>query len=494
MDIIIRDNQSLKEQLRVLHDELISPWSSANAEKLLDRELTLLHKFIVEHGGKDFSATLSFDESGTLSIDLCVTIAYVIDGTLFDNIHIAIKYGKDFDCDTTNLERGGNISLQFLNISEKIIDDKYYSEHIVVSEDKVFFIRKANDLKQVNAYECLNDLFIFLEGSCSILMTESIFCEKNDVEHNGNNSLNSVEIYFTTKAYVQLLTEIADYPYVETGGVLVGQRRGNTFYIFETVDPGFKADRQRAEFSRHYEYTEHLAYKVANQYEGETTVVGYYHRHPGSYDHFSGGDDVSNLEFAQTFNGVISGLVNIDPDFRLAFYYISPDGRQSRSIPYKVDDRAFDGILRLKSIDNLLAIIKAQENKYTISRTKIFSNSNRRNNKISIWQKLKTLFFRSSYQTDSHTTTKAIFGYLEEDISNLKKYSPEISFKDIEGASIMFLKINTLLFVIAFKVIKNKLHYAYLKHEADYLDDKQFVIFEAGAIYKAVEKYISTKS
>ena len=364
MDIIIRDNQSLKEQLRVLHDELISPWSSANAEKLLDRELTLLHKFIVEHGGKDFSATLSFDESGTLSIDLCVTIAYVIDGTLFDNIHIAIKYGKDFDCDTTNLERGGNISLQFLNISEKIIDDKYYSEHIVVSEDKVFFIRKANDLKQVNAYECLNDLFIFLEGSCSCLMTESIFCEKNDVDHNGNNSLNSVEIYFTTKAYVQLLTEIADYPYVETGGVLVGQRRGNTFYIFETVDPGFKADRQRAEFSRHYEYTEHLAYKVANQYEGETTVVGYYHRHPGSYDHFSGGDDVSNLEFAQTFNGVISGLVNIDPDFRLAFYYISPDGRQSRSIPYKVDDRAFDGILMLKNSDELVRYIQFNERKY----------------------------------------------------------------------------------------------------------------------------------
>ena len=174
------------------------------------------------------------------------------------------------------------------------------------------------------------------------------------------------QIYFTTKAYVQLLTEIADYPYVETGGVLVGQRRGNTFYVFETVDPGFKADRQRAEFSRHYEYTEHLAYKVANQYEGKTTVVGYYHRHPGSYDHFSGGDDISNLEFAQTFNGVISGLVNIDPEFRLAFYYISPEGRQSKAISYKVDDKAFEGIMILKNSEDLINCIHYNEKNYTI--------------------------------------------------------------------------------------------------------------------------------
>ena len=301
------------------------------------------------------------------------------------------------------------------------------------------------------------------------------------------------QIYFTTKAYVQLLTEIADYPYVETGGVLVGQRRGNTFYVFETVDPGFKADRQRAEFSRHYEYTEHLAYKVANQYEGKTTVVGYYHRHPGSYDHFSGGDDVSNLEFAQTFNGVISGLVNIDPEFRLAFYYISPEGHQSKAISYKVDDKAFEGIMVLKSAKQLLDNIFCQENKSTISQKKLESNFNTKEKKESLWSKIRRLFVKEKNHNEQSNLTKEVFSCIKEDIDKFEKYSPEIAFTEKNAMSFMSLKINGFRFCIVFKILKKKIHYAFLKDENIYPNDEQLQELKSGIIYKGIENFISKK-
>ena len=302
------------------------------------------------------------------------------------------------------------------------------------------------------------------------------------------------QIYFTTKAYVQLLTEIADYPYVETGGVLVGQRRGNTFYVFETVDPGFKADRQRAEFSRHYEYTEHLAYKVANQYEGKTTVVGYYHRHPGSYDHFSGGDDISNLEFAQTFNGVISGLVNIDPEFRLAFYYISPEGRQSKAISYKVDDKAFEGIMILKNSKQLIDNIIRQENKFTISQKKLDSTLNtKERKKESLWFKIIRLFIKEKNHKEQINLTQEVFSFIKEDIDKLEEYSPEIAFSEKNAMSFMSLKINNFRFCIVFKILKRRIQYAFLTNENTYPDDEQFQVLRSGIIYKGIKNYILKK-
>lgn len=303
--------------------------------------------------------------------------------------------------------------------------------------------------------------------------------------------MSNFQIYFTTKAYIQLLTEIADYPYVETGGVFVGQRRKNTFYIFETIDPGFKANRQRAEFSRHYEYTEHLAYKVTNQYEGKTTVIGYYHRHPGNYDHFSSGDDISNLEFAQAFNGIISGLVNIDPNFRLAFYYISPEGNQSKAISYKVDDSVFDGIMVLKSEKNLLVTIHNQENNYIVPSNELnfIAKKVEKNNFFLI--KIKKLFSKKKYDSEFSSLTQKVFAYIKDDIKKLEIYSPQISFRENNAISLMSLKINDLHFIIVFKILNKKIFYAFLKNENIYPKDEQFSILKVGAIYKVVDEYIS---
>lgn len=309
--------------------------------------------------------------------------------------------------------------------------------------------------------------------------------------------MNDYKIYFTTKAYVQLLTEVADYPHVETGGVLVGQRHQNTFYVFETVDPGFKADRKIAEFSRHYEYTEHLAYKVANQYEGNTTVIGYYHRHPGSYDRFSGGDEISNLEFAQTFNGVISGLVNIDPQFRLAFYYIAPSGKQSSAISYIVDDSAFRDIMTFKSPQKVLSQIFNQENSHiirsndkqnTISNTGIKSKTKKKKHTFMMFP--IRLFNRKASKPSHVNTTETVFELLKDDIDKLsEKYNASVSFKEEFDTSIMTVQINEAKFNAAFKLFKGNLRYAWLKTVKTDIYTCNYVQFLPGCIFKAIDNY-----
>ena len=411
--------QSLKDEMKFLRGQLISPWCTDKAEEILDKELSYLHKLIDERGHDNFKLTLSFDDTGTLTMDMSIASTYAIQGEYFNVIKVLIKYCKDFDTVTENFEYGGNITVQIIDAPENILEDKYFSESLFESNKRIFFIRKVTSIDQVNIYDCINDLLGFLEGSIRNLPEDNSPLDKLAKKDLIDNDT-GFQIYFTTKAYVQLLTEIADYPYVETGGVLVGQRLCNTFYIFETVDPGFKADRQRAEFSRHYEYTEHLAYKVANQYEGKTTVVGYYHRHPGSYDHFSGGDDISNLEFAQTFNGVISGLVNIDPEFRLAFYYISPEGHQSKAISYKVDDKAFECIMVLKNSEDLINRIQYNEQNYN---TSIFQNRQQRN---------QVRFSHNDYNNKQPTVAQSlekIYGLVRGEILFLEKngYKVDIS-------------------------------------------------------------------
>lgn len=353
-DDVLKDAQTLKENLRFLQSRLVSPWNTEKAESLLDKEIFLLNKFINERNPENFKTEIAFDQSGELVINIAIATTYAIQGEVFNVARILCKYSRDFDVDISALGRGGNLTIQLVDFPDTVKEDAYFSKNVFEHQGRLFFFKEVQNLAQVNIYDRLNDLVIFFEGT---LCSSSV--ERNTAQTitKTNNENDSYKIFFTKKSYIQLLTEIEDYPYVETGGVLVGQRRGNVFYVFESVDPGFKADRQRSEFSRHYEYTEHLAYKVANQYEGETTVVGYYHRHPGSFDCFSGGDDVSNLEFARTFNGIISGLINIDPDFRLSFYYISPEGKQSKAIPYEVNDQVFEKIMIFKNSSEVISRI-----------------------------------------------------------------------------------------------------------------------------------------
>lgn len=128
---------------------------------------------------------------------------------------------------------------------------------------------------------------------------------------------------------------------VETGGILLGYILDNGLWVaMEMIPPGIKGVFETAYFEYDQDFVNYLGTSVANQYKEPLQVLGLWHRHPGSMDYFSSTDDGTNSEFAsKNPYGVISGLVNIDPSFRLTMYHLDHNnGVRPRNIAYSTVD------------------------------------------------------------------------------------------------------------------------------------------------------------
>lgn len=148
-------------------------------------------------------------------------------------------------------------------------------------------------------------------------------------------------VVFSNKAYNAIIRESFAKDPVETGGILLGHILDNGIWIvMEVLPPGMKSIFQYAYFEYDEAFVNYLAQSVANQYKHPLDLLGLWHRHPGSMDVFSHTDDGTNSTFArQNPAGVISGLVNIDPDFRITMYHLDHTSGRSLGRPdYSVID------------------------------------------------------------------------------------------------------------------------------------------------------------
>lgn len=148
-------------------------------------------------------------------------------------------------------------------------------------------------------------------------------------------------VIISDKAYNAMIREsFARHP-VETGGILLGYILDNGLWVvMEMIPPGINGVFQTAYFEYDQQFVNYLGTSVANQYKEPLQVLGLWHRHPGSMDFFSSTDDGTNFEFAsRNPYGVISGLVNIDPAFRLTMYHLDHNsGIRSRNLNYSTVD------------------------------------------------------------------------------------------------------------------------------------------------------------
>lgn len=148
-------------------------------------------------------------------------------------------------------------------------------------------------------------------------------------------------VIISDKAYNAIIREsFAKHP-VETGGILLGYILDNGLWVvMEMIPPGINGVFQTAYFEYDQDFVNYLGTSVANQYKEPLQVLGLWHRHPGSMDYFSSTDDGTNSEFAsKNPYGVISGLVNIDPAFRLTMYHLDHnDGVRPQNIAYSTVD------------------------------------------------------------------------------------------------------------------------------------------------------------
>ncbi len=159
-----------------------------------------------------------------------------------------------------------------------------------------------------------------------------------------------MKVIFSERAFAGVMAETAEKISTETGGLFLGIVDGDTWYIIETIDPGPKSVFQVAYFEYDRQYTQHLINKVANLYDAKLSLIGLWHRHPGSFDIFSDTDDGTNTKYAgMRPEGAISALVNIDPKFRITMYHVARPCRYTK-VSYEVgDDRIPDRYRKLKS-------------------------------------------------------------------------------------------------------------------------------------------------
>lgn len=162
-----------------------------------------------------------------------------------------------------------------------------------------------------------------------------------------------MKVVFSERAYTALLSETYEKITTETGGIFLGYYESDIWYIVEAIDPGPKSIFEVAYFEYDQKYVTHLINKIARLYKKDLSLLGLWHRHPGSFDIFSSTDDGTNISYAKLNKaGAISALVNIDPKFRLTVYHVSlPMGRVKYTpISYEVGDHLFpSGVLELLS-------------------------------------------------------------------------------------------------------------------------------------------------
>lgn len=90
-----------------------------------------------------------------------------------------------------------------------------------------------------------------------------------------------------------------------------------------------------------HKYADHLATRISEYYDfsnGRLTV-SQVHRHPNGCLCFSTGDYPANIKLARQFGGVVNGLMFIDPEFRIKFWYIDENGDETEA-EYEINDKA----------------------------------------------------------------------------------------------------------------------------------------------------------
>jgi len=150
-----------------------------------------------------------------------------------------------------------------------------------------------------------------------------------------------LHITVSNRAYCSIINESLEYGTNETGGLLLGFILGRRWFVLDVIDPGTNNTVHQTDlFQWDEDYVNQMASRMRRIYRHQPTILGFWHRHPGSMDFFSQQDVEStqkNLQGAK--KGLISMLVNIDPALRMTFYYCK--GPHFMTVRYDVGDEYF---------------------------------------------------------------------------------------------------------------------------------------------------------
>ena len=173
------------------------------------------------------------------------------------------------------------------------------------------------------------------------------------------DSYDCVYVVISERAYKSVLAETFTHGDSETGGILLGHFVNGVWYIIECVDPGLITVNKITNFRYDEKYVNHQIKKISRLYNYPLTILGIWHRHPGSMDTFSSTDLSSiDIHISRARVGILSMLVNVDPSLRMTFYYCDKKHTLMK-VPHDIGNH-----LIIKDIISLADAKKIQENVY----------------------------------------------------------------------------------------------------------------------------------
>lgn len=101
-------------------------------------------------------------------------------------------------------------------------------------------------------------------------------------------------------------TEIARFPIMETGGVLLGYKntQERSIEILEAIDSGIRAEHDYGTFAYDVEYVSHVAEVLSALYVPQLQVIGVWHKHNHAYNPpFSDADQEMHRQMLEINDG-----------------------------------------------------------------------------------------------------------------------------------------------------------------------------------------------
>ena len=145
------------------------------------------------------------------------------------------------------------------------------------------------------------------------------------------------KVVISQQAYLAILAEVYERVETETGGIFLGHREGDTWYVLESIEPGPKSTFTPTYFEYDDAYVTYRANKVSRLYKGSVSLLGLWHRHPSLMKTFSSTDDGTNKIYSDMLGGAISGIVTLGNGFEITMYYV-PSNICYEQIEWVVDD------------------------------------------------------------------------------------------------------------------------------------------------------------
>lgn len=214
-------------------------------------------------------------------------------------------------------------------------------------------------------------------------------------------------IYITHNTYRGMLLEAGRHPGNESIIQMPGIRIGDNFYFDMVADSGINATYTPTMCEKDHKYADHLATRISEYYDfsnGQLTV-SQVHRHPNGCLHFSAGDYPANIKLARQFGGVVNGLMFIDPEFRIKFWYIDENGDETEA-EYEINDKAVREVMPQIDLTRLKETVEYNEAKRVEFRKNKRRHKDTNETRDLIRSKISGLFNKGYLEEDGYMNSK----------------------------------------------------------------------------------------